>query len=88
MLPMLALACSTWGWTVDKAAVKWSKAALSVVLACMIGKATNSTLPQCFLMAAMRGGVFLYFICELDIAIEADLNDDVCKLFLVEGGRV
>ena len=52
---LLARELSTEGQTVEKAAVRWSRVLVSVVPAWLIGKATNSTLPQYFLRAAMRG---------------------------------
>jgi hypothetical protein len=47
------------GRTVEKAAVRWVRVAVRVVPACPMGKATNSTCPQCFLRAAMKGEYFL-----------------------------
>ena len=61
MVPMLALARSTWGRTVEKAAVRWLRIVVSVLIACPIRKATNPTLPQYFLRAVIRGEYFLVF---------------------------
>jgi len=92
IMSLLALACSMCGRTVDKAAVGCSSVFVRVVPACPIGKATNSTLPQYFLRAAMREKVFLGLLRELNFATEffakADLDDDEVAIFLVEGGRV
>ena len=54
-VPLLALAWSALGRTVWKAAVKWSRVLVSAVPACPMVMATNSTLPQYFLRAAMMG---------------------------------
>ncbi len=73
----------------EKAAVRWSRVVVSVVPAWPIGKATNSTRPQCFLRAAMRGEYFLVlFVASLvsqpsEIPGEADLDDDDGALLLV-----
>ncbi len=59
VLPLVALVRSTLGREVENVAVRWFRVAMSVVLACPMGKATNSTVPYCFLRAAMRGGVLV-----------------------------
>jgi len=64
-MPLLARELSTEGRTVEKAAVRWSRVLISVVPAWPIGKATNSTLPQYFLRAAMRGEYFAVFSSHL-----------------------
>ena len=58
---LLTLAWSTIGWTAEKAAVRCARDLESVVPACPMEMATNPTLPQCFLRAAMRGGCFSVF---------------------------
>jgi hypothetical protein len=61
-MPLLARDRSTEGLTVDeKAAVRWSRVLVRVVPAWPMGTATNSTLPQYFLRAAMRGEYFSVF---------------------------
>ena len=60
-VPMLALVWSTLGRTVENAAVRWSRVLMSVVLACPMGMATNSTRPQCCLRAATGGVYFSVF---------------------------
>ncbi len=65
MMPLLALDCSTWGWMVEKEAVRWSRVAASAVSACSIGKATSSTLPQSFSRTAIRGEYFSVFSASL-----------------------
>jgi hypothetical protein len=57
-LLLMARDVSTEGRTVEKAAVRWSRVLVSVVPASPTGKATNSTLPQYFLRAAIRGEYF------------------------------
>ena len=52
-MPVLARELSTDGRTVEKVAVRWFMVLVSVVPAWPIGKATNSTLPQYFMRAAM-----------------------------------
>ncbi len=42
----------------ERAAVRWLRVLLSVMPACSMGMAMNSTLPQYFLRAAMRGEYF------------------------------
>ena len=49
----------------EKAAVRWSRVGVSVVSACPIGKATNSTRPQYFLRAAMSGEYSSVFSASL-----------------------
>jgi hypothetical protein len=51
--------------TVEKAAVRWSRVLVSVVIAWPIGTAINSTLPQYLLRAAMRGEYFSVFLSNL-----------------------
>jgi len=92
-MPLVARDLSTDGRTVEEAAVRWSKVLVSVVPAWPIGKATNSTRPQYFLRAAIRGGgVLLGLLVEFDVATEvpseADLDEDEGALHYVEGGRV
>ena len=62
---MLARDLSTEGRTVGKAAVRESRVLVSVVPTCPVGKATNSTLPQYFLRAAIRGKYFSIFLSNL-----------------------
>ena len=64
-MPLLARDRSTEGLTVEKAAVRWSRVLMSVVPAWPMGTATNSTLPQYFLRAAMRGEYFSVFSSNL-----------------------
>ncbi len=52
---LLARYLSTDGRAVEKAVVRWYRVLVSVLPAWPIGKTTNSTLPQNFLRAAMRG---------------------------------
>ena len=52
---LVALVRSTRGRAVENAAVRWMRVALSVVHACSMGKTTNSSVPKCFLRAAMGG---------------------------------
>ena len=63
--PLLARDLSTDGRTGEKAAVRWSRVLVSGVPAWLIGKATNSTLPEYFLRAAMRGEYFSVFLSNL-----------------------
>jgi hypothetical protein len=63
--PLLARNLSTVGQTVEKAAVRCSRVLVSVVPAWPMGKAMNSTLPQYFLRAAMRGEYFSVFLSIL-----------------------
>ena len=79
-------------WTVEKAAVRWSRVNVSVVPATPIGKATNSTLPRCFLRTATRREYFSVFSVSLmyvatEVFTEADLDDNN-GAFVFEGGRV
>ncbi len=55
VVPELALAWSASEWAVERAAVRWTRVIESVAPAWLMGIATNSTLPQCFLKAATRG---------------------------------
>ena len=64
-MPLLARDLSTDGRTVEKAAVRWSRVQVSVVLAWPIGKAINFTLPQYLLRSAMRGEYFSVFLLNL-----------------------
>ena len=54
VVPVTALAWSASGRAVEKAEVRWTRVLESVVLVWPIGIAMSSTLPQCFLRAAMR----------------------------------
>jgi hypothetical protein len=87
-MPLLALALSTRGRTVEKAAVRWLSVDVSGVPACPIGKAANSSLPRYFLISPV---LLLGFLRELDVAAEmstkADLDDYEGAVFLVEGER-
>ncbi len=60
-VPLMALAWSTCGRTVEKTAVRWSRVLVSMVPAYPMGMATDSTLPQCFLRAATREEYFSVF---------------------------
>jgi len=68
--PLLARDLSTVGRTVEKAAVRCSRDLVSVVPAWSMGKAMNSTRPQYLVRAAMKGGVFLGLLVELNVAAE------------------
>ncbi len=46
----------------ENAAVRWSRVALSVVPACPMGKATNTTVPKCFLSSMTRGMYLLVLV--------------------------
>jgi hypothetical protein len=66
---------------VEKAAMRWSRVALSVVPAWPIEKATNSTRPQYLLRAEMRSKYFSFFIdrksgVASEVFAESDLDDD------------
>jgi len=63
--PLLARDLSTVGWTVEKAAVRWSRVLVSVVPAWPMGKTINSTRPQYLLRAAMRGEYFSVILSNL-----------------------
>jgi hypothetical protein len=60
-MPLLVRDLSTDGRTVEKAAVRWSRVLVNVLPALPIGMVMNSTLPQYFLRAAMRGEYFSVF---------------------------
>jgi len=65
-VPSRVLVRSGLGRTVENAAVRWSRVLLSVVPACPMGMATNSTHPQYCLRAATRGEYFSVFsLCFL-----------------------
>jgi hypothetical protein len=64
-MPLLALASSTCGQTVEWAVVRCSRVLCNVVLACPMEMATNSTLPPYFLRAAMRGRYVSVFSVSL-----------------------
>jgi hypothetical protein len=92
-MPLLALACSTWGRTVDKAAVRWSRVVVSVCSAGVSDREVDELHSSpIFFEGHDQGGVFLGLLRELEIAAEvsakADLEDDNGALFLVEVGRV
>jgi hypothetical protein len=61
-MPLLARDLSKDGRTVEKAAVRWPRVLVSVVLAWPIGKAIISILPQYLLRAAIRGEYFSVFL--------------------------
>ena len=63
--PQLARDFSTFGRTVEKAAVTWSRDLVSAIPAWPIGKAMNSTRPQYLLRTAMRGEYFSVFFSIL-----------------------
>ena len=54
-VPLMALAWSTRERTVEKAAVRWTRVLESSVPVWPMGIVMKSTLPQCFLRAAMSG---------------------------------
>ncbi len=56
---------STRGLAVENATVRWFRVGMSVVPARPMGKAMNSTDPQCFLRAAMRGMYLLVLASSL-----------------------
>ena len=60
-VPLLALAWSTRGRTVEKAAVMWSRVLVSVVPACPMEMTTNYALPKYYLRAATRVEYFSGF---------------------------
>ncbi len=64
-MPLLARDRSTEGLTVEKAGMRWFSVFMSVVPAWPMGTATNSTLPQYLLRAAMRGEYFWVFSSNL-----------------------
>ncbi len=64
-VPLLARDLSTVGWTVEKAAVSYSRVLVSVVPAWPMGKAMNSTLPQHLRRAAMKGEYFSVVLSNL-----------------------
>ena len=72
--PLLALVGSVLGRTVEKAVTSWVNVLVSVIPAWPIGKAMNSTCPQCLLRAAMRGAYGLGF--ELGVAAEVPAESD------------
>jgi len=57
-VPLMVPVWSILGQTVENAAVRWSRVFASIVPACPIGMATNSTLPQYCPRAATRGKYF------------------------------
>ena len=65
LTPLLALACSPWGRTMESAAVRCSRVLCSVVLACPKEMATSSTLPRYFLRAAIRNEYISVFSVSL-----------------------
>jgi len=91
-MPLLALVGSTRGRAVEKAVTSCMSVFVSVTPAWYIGKAMNSTGPQCLLRAAMRGGVLRGLGFELGVASKvpaiSDFDDDEGAEALVEGGRV
>ncbi len=80
--PLLALDCSTRGRTMEKAAVRWSRAALSAVPAISIGKATNFTRPQYFLRAEMRREYFCVFNASL-VSHPRSLHNPISTIMMV-----
>ncbi len=68
--PLLARVLSTVGRTAEKAAVRRSMVLVNVVPAWPMGKAINSIRPHYLMRAAMRGGVFLGLLIDLDVAAE------------------
>ena len=67
--PLLARDLSTVGRTVEKAAVRCSRAIVSVVPAWPMGEAMNSTRARNFRRPAMRGIIFLFFL-DFDVAVK------------------
>ena len=63
--PLLSRDLSTFGWTVEKAAVSLSRALVSVVPWWPMGKAINSTCLQYLMRAAKRGEYFSVFFSNL-----------------------
>jgi hypothetical protein len=92
-MPPLACDLSTEGRTVEKAAVRLFKVLVSVVPTWPIGKYGDELHPSLvFSESRDKGGVLLGIFVELGVASEvpakADLDEDECALFFVEGGRV
>ena len=64
--PMWARVLSSFNWTMEKAAVCWSRVQVIVVPTWPMGRAINFTRPQYLLKAAKRRGEdFLFFFSNL-----------------------